>query len=80
MERLRCEIERLEPRNHDEILRILLEHKVPYTRNHSGVFFNTDDLTSEALMAIERHLAFLEKLEASLVCADPRGKIETDST
>ena len=57
---LRDEIEKLEKRQHIEIIKIIQKNNISYTENRNGVFLNMKDITIECIDEIENYLKYIE--------------------
>lgn len=57
-EKLREQIDRLDPQEHAQIFGIIRQHTDSYTQTQSGVLVSSDVLSNDCLLEIERMVHF----------------------
>jgi hypothetical protein len=67
---LRDEIEKLDKRQHIDIIKIIQENKVEFTENRNGVFLNMKDLNKICIKKIKKYLTYIDIQQTQLSSAE----------
>ena len=76
---LRNEINKLEKRQHVEILRLLTKHKVHYSENRNGIFVNMILLGEDVIGELNSYIKYIKKQEKQLNKIEKEKKIYKDT-
>ncbi len=57
---LRDKIEKLEKKQHVEIVRIIQNNSIDFTENRNGIFLNMKNLTTKCVNEIEKYLKYID--------------------
>jgi hypothetical protein len=76
---LRNEINKLEKRQHVEILRLLTKNKVHYSENRNGIFVNMILLDEDIISELDSYIKYIKKQEKQLNKIEKEKKIYKDT-
>jgi len=76
---LRNEINKLEKRQHVEILRLLTKNNVHYSENRNGIFVNMILLDEDVISELNNYIKYIKRQEKQLNKIEKEKKIYKDT-
>ena len=67
---MRDQIEKLEKRQHIEIIKIIQKYNINFTENRNGIFLNMKDLTKVCIKELNNYLSYIDIQQKQLNSAE----------
>ena len=67
---MRDQIEKLDKRQHIEIVKIIQKYKINFTENRNGIFLNMKDLTKISIKELNNYLSYIDIQQKQLNSAE----------
>lgn len=68
-------IENMSVKNHNEILKILLDNNCEYSENSNGTFINLSRVNKEIIELIKQHIDHINNIENNLITVENKKNI-----
>ena len=67
---MRDQIEKLDKKQHIEIVKIIQKYKINFTENRNGIFLNMKDLTKVCIKDLNNYLSYIDIQQKQLNSAE----------